>query len=266
MADSLDDAKSSYAEFVDAWSDQRTQIEEDLRFSDPSAPDQWDTHQRIARENDPGGKRPCLVMDQTGQYVANVAGQVEQRPPSIHAIPVSGGADKKTAEYVDGRFRHIEHASRARQHYTRTLTSAARTGVGYLVVRPEYVNRKMGFQEPRISSEPDALKVLFDPWSTETDGSDATEAFIITSMSEARAKTRWGKTGIVSFGELDKTLSSSDQRKDIIVAEHWKKQQVKRKMLVYEQAPGDEATATEEEYKKACDEAGVLFPVLREFR
>jgi hypothetical protein len=42
------------------------------------------------------------------QYVSNVSGQVEQQPPSLHAIPVSDGADKKAAEQIDGRFRHIE--------------------------------------------------------------------------------------------------------------------------------------------------------------
>jgi hypothetical protein len=85
-------------------------------------------------------------------------------PPSLHALPVEGGADKKAAESLDGYFRYIEYASRAQNHYARALTSSARAGVGYLIARPTYVNRALNWQEPRISSEGDPLRVVFDPW------------------------------------------------------------------------------------------------------
>ena len=104
MSDVLADAQKLYQESLDAQREQRIQIEQDLRFSDPSNPEQWDETVRAQREGDPGGKRPCLVMDQTGQYVANVAGQIEKQPPAIHAIPVGGGAEKEAAEQIDGRF------------------------------------------------------------------------------------------------------------------------------------------------------------------
>ena len=118
-----------YRDALGALRDQRQQMEEDLRFSDPAKYEQWDELDRRRRELDPGGSRPCLVFDQLGQYVANVAGQIEQTPPAMHAVPVSDGADQKVAEHLDGLFRHIEHASRAQQHYARSLTSSARAGV-----------------------------------------------------------------------------------------------------------------------------------------
>jgi hypothetical protein len=82
----------------------------------------------------------------------------------------------KVSEQLDGILRHIEYASRAQTHYGIALTSAARTGVGYLIVRPEYTDRAMGYQEPRISSEADPLRVVFDPWSVQLDGSTPTSA------------------------------------------------------------------------------------------
>ena len=112
MSDSVKDAQRLYQEGIDAMSDQRRQVEEDLRFTDPSDPQQWDDAIKRKRETDPGGARPCLVFDQTGQYIANVAGQIEQRPPSMHALPATGG-DKRVAEKLDGIFRHIEYSSRA---------------------------------------------------------------------------------------------------------------------------------------------------------
>lgn len=247
MADVVAEAQRLYQESLDTSRQQRQQIEEDLRFSDPSDPDQWDPDVRRLRETDPGGKRPCLVMDQTGQYVANVAGQVEKQPPAIHAIPVGGGADKRAAEQIDGRFRHIEYASRASQHYTRVLTSAARAGVGYLIVRPEYIDRALGWQEPRISSEPDPLKVVFDPWSQDTDGADATFGFLLSAVSPREFERRWKGQEPRSFGDVSATRRT-DERQSIVVAEQWEKAYESRNVVLFVDAQGAEQSMPEDDY------------------
>jgi hypothetical protein len=264
MADILADAQKLYQESLDAQRDQRRQIEEDLIFSDPSNPQQWDDLVRIQRENDPGGKRPCLTMDQTGQYVANVAGQIEKQPPAIHSIPVGGGADKQAAEQIDGRFRHIEHASKAAAHYARALTSAARSGVGYLVVRPEYIDRALGWQEPRISSEPDPLKVVFDPWSTETDGADAGFGYILTAMSVRDFERRWKGKEAADFGDIEANRQQ-DNRKSVLVAEQWAKESSTRNIIVYTGADGQEAASGEDEYFAACQAAGRQLDFIRNY-
>ena len=228
--DTIKEAQERYREALDATHDQREQIREDLAFSDPSNPRQWDEDVKRAREADPGGARPCLVLDQLGQYTANVAGQVEQRPPAIHAIPSTDG-DRKVAEHLDGLFRHVEHVSRASQHYARALTSAARTGVGYLIVRPDYTDRAMGYQEPRISSEGDPLRVVLDPWSVELDGSDASWGQLLTPLSHREFERQFGeKAEKVGFGD-DESTSSGDDRKEVLVAEEWRIEDQKRTMV-----------------------------------
>ena len=67
MANDLKQAQEMYQDAIEATREQRIQIEEDLKFSDPSNPQQWDETVKRAREADPGGARPCLVMDHTGQ-------------------------------------------------------------------------------------------------------------------------------------------------------------------------------------------------------
>ncbi len=243
----LEEAQRFYVECLDAMSDQRKQIEEDLRFSDPSNPMQWDETVKSQRENDPGGKRPCLVHDQLGQYTAQVTGQIEKQPPSIHAIPVSGGAEKQAAEQIDGRFRHIEHASRASQHYARALTCAARAGVGYLIIRPEYVDRALNWQEPRIGSEGDPLKVVFDPWSVETDGQDATVAWLLSDLSDRAWDMRWKGKDKRSFGDLE-TSTKDDTRKSTLVAEQWLKEERTTNMVVYVDQSGQEQSLPEDEF------------------
>lgn len=251
MAHSIEDSQKCYREALDAMWEQRAQSEEDLEFSDPSDPQQWDAQEKQQREGDPGGSRPCLVFDQTGQYVANVAGQVDQRPPAMHAIPAGGGADKKVAEQLDGFFRHIEHASKGKNHYTRALTSAARTGVGYLIVRPQYIDRALNWQEPRIFSEGDPLNVVLDPWSVELDGSDANYGYLITALSTREFERQYGKNSEkVSFGD-DQRRYVNDARDSILVAEEWWAEDVKTNMVVCVDPmgePGDEMSISEEDF------------------
>ena len=263
MSDVLEEAQRLYNESLDAMNTQRIQIEEDLKFSDPSEPDQWEADIKQQRENDPGGKRPCLVMDQCGQYVSNVAGSVEKSPPALHAIPVRGGADKLVAEQIDGRFRHIEYMSRASQHYTTALLSAARVGVGYLIVRPEYVDRQLGWQEPRINSEMNSLAVVFDPWSVDKDGKDATFAFLVKPVSHREFEKRWGKADKRDFGDME---SATDERKSVLLGEQWIAEEKNVSMILHLDAQGKQAESTEEEYWAASKAAGVTLPVLRSYK
>ena len=264
MSDALQEAQRLYQEALEASRDQRLQIDEDLRFSDPSDPQQWDEDVKRQREQDPGGKRPCLVLDQTGQYVSNVSGQIEQQPPSLHAIPETGGAEKQAAEQLDGRFRQIEYASRAQQHYARALTSAARAGVGYLIARPEYIDRALNWQAPRIGSEPDPLKVVFDPWSTETDGSDATFGYLLTSFSPREFERKWSGKELCDFGDTEQRRN--DSRKSVLVAEQWYRDDVTRNVIVYTDATGQEVSGTEDEYWAACQSAGAQLPYDRTYK
>lgn len=265
--DDLQHAKELYEDAISATREQRQQIEEDLRFSDPSNPQQWDDVVKRQRETDPGGARPCLVMDHTNQYVANVAGQVTKSPPSIHTVPVGSGSDVKVSEQLDGMFRHIEYASRAQTHYGIALTSAARTGVGYLAVRPDYIDRALGYQEPRIASIPDPLKVVLDPWSIELDGSDANFGFVMSTLSEAEFVRRFGKDAEkVSFGQSLRDREDRNERKSIVIAEQWYKEEKTRNVIIYIDAEGNEATGSEDEYWQACNASGQTLQFLDNYR
>lgn len=266
MADDLKHAKDLYQDAIEATREQRQQIEEDLRFSDPSNPQQWEESVKRSRETDPGGARPCLVMDHTGQYVANVAGQVNKSPPAIHTVPVGSGSDVKVSEQLDGVIRHIEYASRAQTQYGIALTSAARTGIGYLIVRPEYIDRAMGYQEPRIYAEADPLRVVFDPWSVQLDGSDANFGFLLTSMSEREFERKYGaKQEKLSFG-ADQHMDGHTSRKSIIVAEQWYKEEKTRHIAIWTGVEGEEVTGSEDEYHAACQAANAQLQFLRSYK
>jgi hypothetical protein len=246
--DALKEAQKRYQEAIDGTSSQRRQVEEDLEFTDPSDPQQWDDREKMDREGDPGGARPCLVHDQLGQYIANVSGQIEQRPPALHALPVNGGADRKVAEKLDGFFRQIEYASRGQQHYIRALTSAARAGVGYLLVTPEYTDRALNYQEPRIGSEGDPLRIVIDPWSVELDGSDAEWGTHLTPLSHRAFEREAGaKADKVSFGDSSGT-TIVDDRESVVVATEWEVITESANCIVARNAAGDEISLSEDEF------------------
>lgn len=186
-------------------------------------------------------------------------------PPSLHSIPVGDGADKLAAEQIDGRFRHIEYQSRAMAHYVRAQTNAARLGVGYLIVRPEYTDRALGYQEPRISCEPDSLKVVFDPWSTDIDGADADFAFLLSSISPKKFEKRWPKFKPSDFGDTQQSVIE-DNRKSVIIAEQWSKESKTREMVVYIGADGQETSDTADRFEVANAEAGGQLLVKRIYK
>lgn len=261
MAQSIEEANELYREAINATREQRRQIEEDLAFTDPADPQQWDEEIKRQRESDPGGKRPCLVFDQIGQYISNVTGNIEQAPPSMHALPVDGGADKKVAEQLDGFFRHIEYTSRGTQHYLTAELSAARAGVGYLIVRPDYVNRALNWQEPRIYSEGDPLRVVFDPWAVELDGSDATFGNHLKPYSHREFARKWPKADKVSFGEEERC---KDERESIIVADGWWTEEKKVNQIICQDpngSAGDRLVLTEDEYWERAKSTGERLPV-----
>jgi hypothetical protein len=264
--DDFQEAQELYEDAMNATREQRQQIEEDLRFSDPSNPQQWEEAVKRSREQDPGGARPCLVMDHVGQYVANVAGQVTKSPPAIHTVPVGSGADVKVSEQLDGMLRHIEYASRAQAAYGIALTSSARTGVGYLVVRPEYVDRALGYQEPRISAVADPLRVVFDPWSVQLDGSDATFGYLLTAVSQREFERKYGaKAEKKSFG-AERQSCGEGERQSIIVAEQWYKEEKTRQISIWTGADGEDQAGSEDEYWAACQAAGVQLPLQRVYK
>lgn len=261
--DALTEAKTLYREAFDCLSEERTRIEEDLRFTDPSEPDQWDDTERRQRETDPGGRRPCLVFDQLSQYIENVVGQVEQRPPSIAMLPVDGKSDKKVAEKLNGIFRAVEYASRAGQHYAVAQRSAARAGVGYLTLRPTVVDAALNYQEPRIGSVGDPLLAIRDPWATELDGADANFGFVLSPMSLRQFRAKYGKKAdAVSFGE-DSTVKAEDE--SVIVAEEWRKVTESITCIVLADEDGLEYTLPEDDFLKR-QQAGEMLQALRSYK
>lgn len=237
-SDDLKEIKERFDAARDAMSENFTRMKEDLRFSDPTDPQQWPELDRRRR-----GIRPSLTFDQTNQYVLQVVNDSRQNKPAIKVRPEEDG-DIRVAQALNGMIRHIEDRSRAHIAYDTALEYAARIGLGWIRVVTTVLDPARNLQEIRIKRVIDPFSVFLDPDWSEPDGSDAMWGFAETRMSRADFTRQYGKRSTIPLGEGDwaddKTvriaeyfcveeesanrilLRSGNERQDVGEDEYWK--------------------------------------------
>ncbi len=255
--DKLKLAKECYDELREQWSDNRRRMLEDLRFGDPTDPQQWDDDALSARKG-----RPCLTLDRTGQYVVQVINSGRMNKPGINCMPVDSTADLDVAEALDGIIRHIEYRSRAQIAYDWALEGAARCGVGWLRVAPTIVDPRTNQQEITISRVADHLSVMID--GEQPDGSDAMNGFAEVLMSKKQFKRTYPKAKVQSWDDGGDGAWIVGEK--VRVAEYQYVKESSITMLAVE-APdnGEIIQFTEEQFKELVARTGIT-PGFREYK
>lgn len=220
-------------------------MREDLQFSNPADPQQWDAKTRNARDAAPGGARPCLTFDNTNQYIRQVVNSGRQSRPGIFVVPSDSGADIQTAQAIEGMIRQIEYTSRASMAYDTALDHAARNGVGWLRVVTETVDEAMRDQDLRIKAVYDPLTVTISPESVEIDGRDASDGFVETTMSQTTFEARFGKKASKSNWDSGTTWVTD---RSIRICEYFKQVENKSNRLNVVLPDNSRKTLTEGEY------------------
>ncbi len=252
--DKLQSYRERYDDFSDHFSEQRKRMLEDLRFSNPADPKQWDDKVRRARENAAGGARPCLTFDHTNQYINQVVNDARQNKPGIQVLPVDSGADIQTAQSIEGMIRQIEYTSRASIAYDTAIEHAARCGAGWIRVTTEVTNPRLNEQEIRIKSVQDALSCMLSPESIEPDGSDAEDGFIETMMSKRAFEKAYGKkAGQTSWQGGNKGWFNDTS---IRICEYYKLKTSKSNRLDVVLPDGSSKTLTEDSYWSEAKKLG----------
>jgi hypothetical protein len=191
----VEEARKRYDYATEVWSPIYDRAREDMRFSDPTDPQQWDEKVKRERQSAPGGARPCLVFDQTQQFVRQVINTARRNKPALNFLPVDDDSDPKLAEVLKGLARQTEYASRAEVGYITALDQATRGGIGYfrLVMEEEKGSPVDGQVCPKIKRVVDFSTVLPDPDFTEPDGSDMGWGFVEESMHRTRFEREYPK-------------------------------------------------------------------------
>lgn len=168
----------------------RELFRKDLRFAHGDSDNgyQWDQDVYSARMLD---KRPCLTINKTKQHNRQITNQARENKPSVRVSPVDDGADKKTAQIINGIIRHIEVNSNADTAYDTGAEFAVDGGIGYWRVTTDYASDDSFDQEIYIRRVKNPLNVYLDDAIQEADGSDANFGFVFEDIDKDEFKARY---------------------------------------------------------------------------
>lgn len=237
MDSSVKEARERFTDCMSAMSENHKRMLEDLRFSNPADPQQWDLGAKRDR-----GDRPMLVFDQSNQYIAQVVNDARQNKPSMRVRPVDDLADPKVAKTLNGLLYHIQDSSRADIAYDGGIELAARVGLGWLRVLPEVTKADTNEQEIRIKGLPSHNSAVLDDGSIEPDGKDAMDGFVITSMSKGAFSKQWKGAATQSFDE------GGWFGEQVRVCEYFKVVEKQESYLTIQMPDGTQSDVTEDEY------------------
>lgn len=253
--DTFTRAKERIEEAKEYNRDQHQRIKEDLRFSNPSDPQQWRDDDQTLRQG-----RPTLTMDRTNQFISQVVNDARQNNPGMEVIGVDSKADPKVAETIGGVVRHIEYRSKAAQAYDMGIELTARCGQGWLRAIPELVDEETNEHEIRILRVTDPTAAGLDPNSIEADGSDAKWGYVETRLTERVFKATYPKANQVPFGD---TWNADGI---VSLAEYFEiesySEQVEENEIVIPHPAGGQIAITEDDFWALTQRMGSKPPVI----
>ena len=181
---------------------------------------QWDAALRAKRK-----KRPCYEFNRLRQSVKQVVNEIRKNKPAIKVRAVDSGADKDTAETLNGLIRNIESVSNADTAYATAALMAGTGGFGVWRVTTDYADDSAFEQDIFIREIRNPFSVHFDPAAQEWDRRDGLFCFVSNLISHDEFKTRWPDAEIVDFdgGTAPEWASDWFMRDKVRIAEYWRK-------------------------------------------
>lgn len=216
-----------------AWEPIRAQGGTDMRYV---SGDPWAPTDRSARVD---AGRPCLSLDEIGQYINQLVNDVRQNKRSIKLTPTGSGANDQTAELRGNMIRQIEYESSAQVVYTTTFENAVQRSYGFHQVIAEYLSDQSHDQVLRLRAHPNPDLVTPDPDALWPDGRDQQWCFVgeLRDLKEFRREFPNAKT--IDFSpELQALAPKWIRTNKILIAEYWKFEKTARQLLRVRQ-PGE---------------------------
>ena len=220
--DVLAEAKEAFQTCIDAESENRKEMLDDLEFVKLNK--QWP--EQVIKQRRAEG-RPCLTIPKLPAFIRQVVNDARQNKPQISVRPVDDSADIETANIINGLIRNIEHVSNADVAYDTASDFAVSCGIGYFRIDVDFAHDMSMDKELRIKRVSNPFSVYGDPHSLEADSSDWNLAFITEPMSldvfnvryKGAEPVRWEDDG---YNKLDTNWLED---KAIIVAEYWTREE-----------------------------------------
>lgn len=229
----MKDVLDRFDYFRDRWREIREAAKEDMRYI---SGDPWDPKERRARQ---AVNRPCLVMDELGQYVNAPINDVRQNKRAVQVIPKGSGANDQTANMRANIIRGIEYNSQAQEAYITGFENALQRSYGYWRINTGYVADNSFDQEILVNRIPNPDTVYLSPDCKKSDCSDGEDAFVVDMIPKSEFRKRWPKAKISDFTtDIQEALPSWIKEDEVQIAEYWKVNHVTRKLLLVKDPQG----------------------------
>lgn len=160
---------------------------------------QWPRDLEMSRTLD---SRPCLTMNRLPATIRQVTNEQRQQRPSIQVNPVGDGADKDTAEILQGTVRHIEVASDAEIAYDTAFEQMVTSGFGFWRVMTEVIDPATNQQEIRIKRVKNPFSIYWDPAAVEPCYEDARYCFVIEDVPISEYEEQYGDTDAAKLSDF----------------------------------------------------------------
>lgn len=220
-------ARDVFSRCKDAGDLNRKTAIEDIRFA--RLGEQWpkDIVEQRKREG-----RPHLTINRLPAFIRQVVNDARQNKPSIKVRPADSGADKETAEVINGLIRNIEYTSDADVAYDTGVECAVSGGFGYWRVDLDYAYGDSFDLDIKISRIANPLSVYEDPNATAADSSDWNDCFVTSVLSEEQFKAKYPKADKRHWDDTDAWSDAPDWHEDgIVVAEWWTRDEVEEEIV-----------------------------------
>lgn len=146
--------------------------------------------------------KPRYTVDMTSPIVDQIAGEIEQADFGINVDPAGGGADKKTAETLNGLIRNIQNISNAKDTFNAAGRRVVNSGFDAWRVVQKFVDSDSFEQDLVIEAIPNAIdRVWFDEGSEKRDRSDSKWAVVMQALTPSEYKARWPNGSDQSLGD-----------------------------------------------------------------
>lgn len=216
-----------WAYFQDRWRDIREAAKEDMRYI---SGDPWDPKEKRARQ---AVNRPCIVVDQLGQFVNQLINDVRQNKRAVKVNPKGNGATDKTAEFRANLIRGIEYSSNAQTAYITAAENAFQRSYGYWRINTEYISDKSFDQQIVIKTIPNPDTVFLDPDAKEPTCCDGKDAFVVDLIPKSEFTKRWPKAKVTDFtSDMQEAAPAWIRESEIQIAEYWKVEEIERELLM----------------------------------
>lgn len=226
--DILTEARTAFEKIQSSEQDNRAAYLEDIKFA--KLGEQWPEAVETKRKQQ---GRPCLTINKMPTFVRQVVNDARQNKPSIKVRPADSGADRDTADVINGLIRNIEYTSNADVAYDTAIESAVTGGFGYIRVGLDYAFDDSFDMDINIERVLNPLSVYGDSNSMAADSSDWDVAFITERLPKPTFKAKYKDKATVDFEHDAWADAGEDWLNDdgVLVAEYWTRTEVETKFF-----------------------------------